>query len=118
MLCLTPYSFSAALYEALVYWLPRSEWSTAPLYFASQLPVLLSRAHCVFVNSVHVYDDKIIVLFNYKDGEKCISLDELGDKEKKSNTQNKCSTLIKSGDPSGNRTRDTLIKSQVLYRLS
>jgi len=26
--------------------------------------------------------------------------------------------LIKSGDPSGNRTRDTLIKSQVLYRLS
>ena len=36
----------------------------------------------VFVNSVHVYDDKIIVLFNYKDGEKCINLDELGDKEK------------------------------------
>ena len=65
----------------------------------------------VFVNSVHVYDDKIIVLFNYKDGEKCISLDELGDKEKKPNTQNKCSTLIKSGDPSGTRTRDTLIKS-------
>ena len=29
MLCFTPYSFSAALYEALVYWLPRSEWSTA-----------------------------------------------------------------------------------------
>ena len=24
----------------------------------------------VFVNSVHVYDDKIIVMFNYKDGEK------------------------------------------------
>ncbi len=72
----------------------------------------------VFVNSVHVYDDKIIVLVNYKDGEKCISLDELGDKEKKPSTQNKCSTLIMSGDPSGNRTRDTLIKSQVLYRLS
>ena len=53
------------------------------------------------------------MLFNYKDGEKCISLDELGDdKEKKPNTQNKCSTLIKSGDPSGNRTRDTLIKRQ------
>ena len=30
MLCFTPYSFSAALYEALVYWLPRSEWRTAP----------------------------------------------------------------------------------------
>ena len=76
-----------------------------PFNLASQLTDLLSQAHCVFVNS-------------YKDGEKCIRLDELGDKEKKPNTQNKCSTLIKSGDPSGNRTRDTLIKSQVLYRLS
>lgn len=36
----------------------------------------------IFVKSVHVCDDKIIVLFNYKDSEKCISLDELGDKEK------------------------------------
>ena len=89
-----------------------------PFNLASQLTDLLSQAHCVFVNSVHVYDDKIIVLFNYKDGEKCIRLDELGDKENKPNTQNKCSALIKSGDPSGNRTRDTLIKSQVLYRLS
>ena len=29
MLCFTPYSLSMVLYEALVYWLPRSEWSTA-----------------------------------------------------------------------------------------
>ena len=28
----------------------------------------------IFINSVHVYDDKIVVLFNYKDGEKCIRL--------------------------------------------
>ena len=61
----------------------------------------------IFVNSVHVYDDKLLVLFNYKDGEKCIRPDDISEHEKKSNTQNKCSTLIKSGDPYGNRKRQT-----------
>lgn len=56
----------------------------------------------IFINSVHVYDDKIIVVFNYKDGERCITIDELDDKEKKPSTQIECSTLIKSGDPYGN----------------
>ena len=57
----------------------------------------------IFVNSVYVYDDKIVVLFNYKDGEKCIRIDELSDKTKKPSTHNECSTLFKSGDPYGNR---------------
>ena len=33
-----------------------------------------------FVNSVYVYDDKILITFNYKDGTKEISLDEVNDK--------------------------------------
>ena len=73
--------------------------SSRPLSYLSKSSRLIG----VFVNSVHVYDDKIIVLFNYKDGEKCIRPDDISEHEKKSNTQNKCSTLIKSGDPYGNR---------------
>ena len=36
----------------------------------------------IFVNSVHVYDDKLLVLFNYKDGEKCIRPDDISEYEK------------------------------------
>ena len=58
----------------------------------------------IFVNSVHVYDDKIVVIFNYKDGEKYIRIDKLKTNKKKENTQiSECSTLFKSGDPYGNR---------------
>ena len=58
----------------------------------------------IFVNSVHVYDDKIVVIFNYKDGEKYIRIDELKTNIKKENTQiSECSTLFKFGDPYGNR---------------
>ncbi|MBQ9485984.1 MAG: hypothetical protein IJU83_04010, partial [Clostridia bacterium] len=32
-----------------------------------------------FVNSVYVYDDKILITFNYKDGTKEISLEEVSD---------------------------------------
>ena len=31
----------------------------------------------VFVNAIYVYDDKILIIFNYKDGEKCIDYNEL-----------------------------------------
>ena len=37
----------------------------------------------IFVNSVHVYDDKIVVIFNYKDGEKYIRIDKLKTNKKK-----------------------------------
>ena len=37
----------------------------------------------VFINSIYVYDDKLIVVFNYKDGEKCIDFDELSKVTKK-----------------------------------
>ncbi len=56
-----------------------------------------------FVNSVYVYDDKVVVLFNYKDGEKCISYEELSEGIKKENTRkSECSSLFEIGDPYGN----------------
>lgn len=57
----------------------------------------------VFINSIYVYDDKVIVFFNYKDGEKCIDFDELHKITKKENTHKyECSSLITIGDPYGN----------------
>ena len=56
----------------------------------------------VFVNSIFVYDDKMLVIFNYKNGEKCVSLDELDFMAQKKNTHNECSSLNKFGDPYGN----------------
>lgn len=57
----------------------------------------------VFINSIHVYDDRVIVLFNYKDGEKCIDFDELHKITKKENTHKcECSPLVTIGDPYGN----------------
>ena len=70
----------------------------------------------IFVNSVYVYDDRVVIFFNYKDGERCVDFSVLSDSEntegaissndKKTNThENECSPLIKSGDPGGSPTR-------------
>lgn len=57
----------------------------------------------IFVNSVYVYNDKMVVTFNYKDGEKCIDFEAINAYKTKKNTQiNECSSLLKSGDPYGN----------------
>ena len=67
----------------------------------------------IFVNSVYVYDDRVVIFFNYKDGERCVDFSVLSDSEnpkgaissnkKKTNIhENECSPLIKSGDPYGN----------------
>jgi len=39
----------------------------------------------IFVNSIHNYEDKVIIIFNHKDGEKIIKLSELNDKIVSSN---------------------------------
>lgn len=52
----------------------------------------------IFINSVYVYDDKIVVLLNYKDGEKCISLDTLNEDIKNTNTHKECSYSLKCGE--------------------
>ena len=68
----------------------------------------------IFVNSVYVYDDRMVIFFNYRDGERCVDFSVLSDSEnpegaissneKKTNThENECSSSIKSGDPYGNR---------------
>ena len=62
----------------------------------------------IFVNSVYVYDDRVVIFFNYKDGERCVDFSIVDNpesaNEKKTNThENECSPLIKSGDPYGNR---------------
>ena len=68
-----------------------------------------------FINKVILFNDKIIIVYNVKDG----------DKEKLSVTEiiNDFESLAvfgyeQVGEPSAARTRDTLVKSQVLYRLS
>ena len=40
----------------------------------------------VFVNAIYLYDDKMIITFNYKDGSKTITLDDVKRAIKKNNT--------------------------------
>ncbi len=56
----------------------------------------------IFVNSVFVYGDKVVVFLNFKDGERCVRFDEVRGEIKKPNTHDKCSTSFSSGDPYGN----------------
>ncbi len=77
----------------------------------------------VFVNTIYVYDDKLLITYNYKDGEKCIDYNEIqkymSKKENSDNQNDYQSSPIKVfGEPSEIRTPDNLIKSQVLCRLS
>lgn len=44
----------------------------------------------VFVNAVYVYDDKMLITYNYKDGEKCVDYDEIQKyMNKKENSDNR-----------------------------
>ena len=82
----------------------------------------------VFVNAIYVYDDKMLITFNYKDGEKCLDFSDLqeGIKDNKTknsdnitNTCNYQSSPLKGfGEPSAIRTRDNLIKSNCSRLLS
>ena len=57
----------------------------------------------VFVNSIYVYDDKMLITYNYKDGEKCVDYDVIQQyMNKKENTDNhadyQCSPLKVIGE--------------------
>ena len=70
----------------------------------------------VFVNSIYVYDDKMLITYNYKDGEKCVDYDEIQKyMQKKENSDNRndyqSSPINVFGEPSEIRTPDNLIKS-------
>ena len=76
-----------------------------------------------FLNSIYVYDYKVLILLNYKNGEICVTFDDIKavvDKKENSGNRSDCqsSPFEVAGDPPGIRTPDTLIKSQVLCRLS
>lgn len=51
----------------------------------------------IFVNGVYVYDDKIVVIFNYKNGERCILFENMKNALKKENTHHngECSSMFK-----------------------
>jgi len=49
----------------------------------------------VFVNSVYVYDDKMVIVFNYKDDEKCVSYDEVKKAVKGKGGTGECSSILK-----------------------
>ena len=103
--------------EQIKYWI--CKFSTTNMDIQEQKQRLID----VFVNSVYVYNDKFVVTFNYEDGDKCVTFDEVNEMfAKKENPDNhkdyQSSPLSVTGDPPETRTPDTLIKSQVLYHLS
>jgi len=57
-----------------------------------------------FLNSVFVYDDKVLILLNYKDGEICVTFDDIKavmNKKENSGNRNDCqsSPMLSVGDP-------------------
>lgn len=60
-----------------------------------------------FVNSIYVYDDKMLITFNYRDGERCVDAEEIQRYiQKKENSDNRkdyqSSPLSLFGGPSRN----------------
>ena len=58
----------------------------------------------MFVNSIFVYDDKMVITFNYKDNDKAVTFDEIKEMlDKKENSDNhndyQSSPLGVVGDP-------------------
>ena len=66
----------------------------------------------IFINSVFVYEDRLVVFLNFKEGEVALSLDDINERIKKENTQDnlECSSLLMIGDPYGSRTHDFTVK--------
>ena len=77
----------------------------------------------VFLKFVYVYNDKMLIVLNYKDGEFCVSFDEIKEMlAKKENPDNhndyQGSPLNNSGDPYETRTRVAAVKGRSLNRLT
>ncbi len=67
----------------------------------------------IFINSVFVYEDRLVVFLNFKEGEVALSLDDVNEGIKKENTQEtlECSSLLMIGDPYGNRIDRTKFRN-------
>ena len=74
----------------------------------------------IFINSVFVYEDRLVVFLNFKEGEVALSLDDINERIKKENTQDnlECSSLLLFGDPYGSRTHDSTVKGWRLNHLT
>jgi hypothetical protein len=57
--------------EQIRFWIMK--FATIDIDYLEQKQRLIN----AFVNSVYVYDDKMLITFNYKDGEKCLSFEEV-----------------------------------------
>ena len=89
--------------EEIKYWLHR--FSLMNRKNESEMQILIK----TFVNSIYVYDDKILIMFNYRDGERCIDAEEIKKyMHKKENSDNRkdyqSSPLLVFGGPSRTRT--------------
>ena len=78
-----------------------------------------------FLHKAFLYDGYLVLTCNYKEGNEEISLEDIENsgipkafEEQKNKPEQKCSDLLKVGDPSESRTPDTMIKSHVLCHLS
>ena len=76
-----------------------------------------------YLLGVYVYDDKMLICLKHSDGDICVTYDEIQSiMDNKQNPDNhngyQGSPLNVTGDPPAIRTRDTLLKRQVLCRLS
>ena len=73
----------------------------------------------IFINSVFVYEDRLVVFLNFKEGEVTLSLENVNEDIKKENTHKcECSSSFVNGDPYGNRTHDSAVKGRCLNRLT
>jgi len=52
----------------------------------------------IFINSVFHYDNELLIIFNHKDGEKIVTLDEV-DKSRSIRTKDKCSDTNAESSP-------------------
>lgn len=55
-----------------------------------------------FVNGTFLYNDKFVIMLNYKGGEKTIRFNDLNEGIKKEHPIDECSSLLRCGDPYGN----------------
>ncbi len=68
-----------------------------------------------FINSVYLFDDKIIIYYNLKNSKQVTYLEMLEHSEQLSS---ECSDSNINGSPSWTRTNDPAVNSRMLYRLS
>ena len=71
--------------EEIQYWIER--FKLLDRNNAKDMQILIN----TFINSIYVYDDKMLINFNYRDGERCVETDEIAEymqKKENSNSRN------------------------------